>query len=219
MTVAAIFDIDGTLVTFTFDVKGTRKVLLEELRARGFDTTGLNLTTPTQQILDAAKSQTSHGREGAYEDLRRAAFSILDYFELQGVASTSPFPGTREALQYLQSKGVRMAVLTNSGRKAASEALGRAGLLDCFEFVLTRDDTEAMKPRPEGLAQALSMLALPKEAVYYVGDSPFDIAAAKLAGLKVVSVATGSYSAERLLEDGADYVISSIPELRGVLGV
>lgn len=218
MAVAAIFDIDGTLVTFKFDVRGTRKALLDELKARSFDTGGLDLTTPTQQILDAAKAQVPEDR-GAYEELRRSVYSILDTFELESVASASVFPGTREALRYLKSRGVRIAVLTNSGRRAASETLSRAGLLDCFEFVLTRDETETMKPRPEGLAKAVSILSLPKRGVYYVGDSPYDIAAAKQAGLKVVSVATGNYSEERLRKEGADYVISSISDLHGVLGI
>jgi HAD superfamily hydrolase (TIGR01509 family) len=219
MSVAAIFDMDGTLVTFHFDVQGTRKALLDELTARGFETTGLGLATPTQQIIDAARSQAISGNERAFEDLRVRIYSILDGFELESIASASVFPGTRESLDSLKARGVRMAVLTNSGRKAAMEALTRAGLLDCFEFVLTRDETETMKPRPEGLRKAASMLGLPADSVYYVGDSPYDIAAAKHAGIKVVSVATGNYTAERLREEGADHVISSITELHKVFGV
>ena len=220
MPVAAIFDIDGTLVTFKFDVQGTRKVLLQELSVRGFDTRGLGLTSPTQQILDSARAQVSSGAVVAdFEALRKKVYSILDRFELESVPSTSVFPGTREALEYLMSKKVRLAVVTNSGKKAASDALRRAGLLACFEFVLTRDDTDAMKPRPEGLMKAVSKLGLPSDAVYYVGDSPYDIEAAKAAGLKVVSVATGNYSVERLRNEGADYVIPSISELPRLLSV
>ena len=219
MGVAAIFDIDGTLVSFTFDVRGTRAALVEELGRWGVDTTGLGLTTPTQHILDAAKERMTPGREREFELVRRKLFSILDSFELRGLATTKVFPGTREVLLHLRSKGVRLAVLTNSGRRAADDTLRRAKLADCFEFVLTRDDTEAMKPKPDGLLQAVSVLSLPKESVYYVGDSPFDIMAAKQAGLKVVSVATGGSPADALRSAGADFVISSIAELGPILGV
>jgi pyrophosphatase PpaX len=219
MAVAAIFDIDGTLVTFRFDVQGTRRALIDELSTRGFDTGGLGLTTPTQEILDAARVQASKSGALNFEELRSEVFSMLDDFELKSVTSAEVFPGTKGALDHLKSRGVRLAVLTNSGKKAATEALRRGGLLDSFEFILTRDDTEAMKPRPEGLAKAVALLGLPIDNVYYVGDSPYDIAAAKLAGLKVVSVATGNYSLERLRTEGADYVISSISELRGIFGV
>ncbi len=218
--VAAVFDIDGTLVTFKFDVQGTRRALLGELASRGLDTTGLGLTTPTQQILDSARKQVDLGAADAdFKELRGRLYSILDAFEMQSAPTTSVFPGTRETLDYLVSKGVRIAVLTNSGRKAAAEVLRRSGLLDCFEFVMTRDDVATMKPRPEGLKKAVSTLGLQPEAVYYVGDSLYDVAAAKLAGLKVVAVATGNYSQERLRAEGADYVISSVSDLPRLLGV
>jgi HAD superfamily hydrolase (TIGR01509 family) len=219
MPVGAIFDLDGTLVTFRFDVKGTRKALLDEMIARGFETKGMGLATPTQQIIDSARFQTQGGNPEAFEEFRLRVYAILDGFELESVASASVFPGTRESLVSLREKGVRLAVLTNSGRRPALETLTRAGLLDCFEFVLTRDDTETMKPRPEGLLKATSMLGLPPDSVYYVGDSPYDIAAARSAGIKVVSVATGNYSVEHLREEGADHVISSISELHVIFGL
>ncbi len=219
MEVAAIFDIDGTLVSFTFDAQGTRKALIAELQSWGIDTTGLGLSSPTQEILDAARARMSTGRQGEFESLRRSLFSILDTFELQGLASTEVFPGTRESLFGLKSSGVRLAVLTNSGRKAAQDTLRRANLQGCFEFVLTRDDTETMKPRPEGLLQAVLMLSIPKESVCYVGDSRFDVIAAKRAGVKSVAVATGSSTAELLRSEGADFVVSSISEVGRILGV
>ena len=218
MAVAAIFDIDGTLVSFKFDAEGVRRALIGELRARGVDASGLDLSSPTQKILDAAKSRMSPGIEG-YEGYRRKVFDILDGFELKDIASTKPFPGIREALVNLRAEGVRLGVLTNSGRKASTLSLTAAGLLGFFEFVLTRNDTETMKPRPEGLLQAVSMLSLPKEDVYYVGDTPYDVMAAKGAGVRSVSVATGSYTADRLAAAGSDFVIASVSELGGVLGI
>ena len=219
MVAAVILDLDGTLVTFTFDVRGTREIIIAEIKGRGFDTTGLDQTTPTQRILDTAKGQVPPRMEPEYAEFKKSVYSILDKFELVGAQSTSPLPGAVDAVRNLKSKGIRMAILTNSGRKAASESLRKAGLEGFFEFVLTRDDTETMKPRPEGLVRASSILAVPADSVYYVGDSPYDIIAAKQAGVRVVSVATGNYSMERLRADGADYVIPTLSDLPRVLGV
>jgi len=218
MVVAAIFDIDGTLVSFKFDAQGVRTALIGELKAMGVDTSGLDLSSPTQTILDAAKARMTPG-DGGYADYRKKAFDILDAFELRDIASTKPFPQVRGVLVGLKAKGVRLAVVTNSGRKAATRSLTVGGLLGLFEFVLTRNDTETMKPRPEGLLQAVSMLSLPKDDVYYVGDTPYDVMAAKGAGVKSVSVATGSYAPDRLASEEPDFVISSISELGSVLGV
>jgi len=217
MAAAAIFDIDGTLVSFKFDAVGTRTALIGELKTRGVDTAGLDLTTPTQAILDAAKARM--GAKGGYDSFRAKAFEILDYFELKEISSTRPLPGIREALEDLKARGVRLGVVTNSGRKASTQSLTMAKLVGSFEFVLTRNDTETMKPRPEGLLQAVSLLSLPKEEVFYVGDTPYDVMAARAAGVKSVSVPTGSYSAGRLAEAGADFLISSISELGEVLGL
>lgn len=218
MASAAVFDIDGTLVTFRFDIQGTRAALLAEMKNSGYDTVGLELTSPTQAILDAARIQ-AQGKGFDYLAFRKNVFAVLDSFEVESAPSTSVFPGTREELDYLKSRGVRLAVVTNSGRVAATDVLDRANLSNCFEFVLTRDDTLEMKPRADGIRQAVSILRLPPTSVYYVGDSPYDVAAAKGAGVRVVSVATGNYTMERLQNEGSDYVISSLTDLRKVLGL
>ena len=219
MPSAAVFDVDGTLVTFKFDVQGTRAALLREMQESGFDPSGLGLTTPTQTIIDTAGTQAAGNRLEDFLRFRKRAYAILDSFEVDSAITTSAFPGTLTELEYLRSKGVRLAVLTNSGRSAATEVLSRANLDDCFEFVLTRDETQTMKPRPDGLKKAVELLKLPASSVYYVGDSPYDIEAAKGAGVKAISVATGNFSKDKLQERGPDFVISSILELRNVLGV
>ncbi|HKT22592.1 MAG TPA: HAD family hydrolase [Nitrososphaerales archaeon] len=219
MVVGVIFDIDGTLVTLDFDVRGTRRALIDELGRRGYDTGGLDLGTPTQSILDAARAQSQAGKGPSYEAVRTSVFTILDEFEVHSSATATILPGVRGALDSLRSRGARLAVLSNSGKRSAFSALGRAGLLDCFEFVLTRDDTEIMKPRPEGLEMAVDRLGIPKASVFYVGDSALDVHAAKAAGVTVVSVTTGNHSADRLKAEGADFIITDLSGLGPILGV
>jgi pyrophosphatase PpaX len=154
-----------------------------------------------------------------FPEVKRRLYSILDGFELESGKSVAAFPGVKEVLASLVAKPVKLALLTNSGRRASSKLLERSSLSGFFAFVLTRDDVDAMKPRPEGLSQAVTKFGLPKERVVYVGDSPYDIMAAKAAGLKVVSVATGNYRADRLRMEGADYVVDSLADLPGALGL
>ena len=80
---AVIFDVDGTLVTFTFDIVGTRSALIGELLGRGYSTTNLTTTTLTQVILDSAKEQIDSGQvKDDYQTLRSRVYSMLDRFEL-----------------------------------------------------------------------------------------------------------------------------------------
>jgi HAD superfamily hydrolase (TIGR01549 family) len=213
-----IFDIDGTLVSFRFDVQGTRSALLAEMTKMGFDVTGLSLSSPTQRIMDAVRSQIESGRVGGdYLSIKARLYSILDRFEEESSSNATLFPDTVETLKLLRERSVKLCVLTNSGRRSAYQLLDKYSLSRFFAFVLTRDDVDAMKPDPEGIHKALSMLSLPKEEVLYVGDSPYDIMAAKQAGLKVISVATGNYDSERLRAEGADLVIESLKGLPGIL--
>jgi phosphoglycolate phosphatase len=218
--VATIFDMDGTLISFEFDVSGTRQALISELSTRGFDTADLDLKSPTQHIVDVARAQINEGKVSAdFDEVRRKLYSILDDFEIREAASTSLFPQTRQTLEYLRSKGVRTAVFTNSGRRAAKDVLEGCGISGLFEFILTRDDVPTMKPRPEGLKVALDRLRMPPEDVFYVGDSLYDVEASKRAGIRVVAVASGNYNEEKLKEAGADYIVSDISWIPKVLGV
>jgi phosphoglycolate phosphatase len=218
MSLGVLFDIDGTLVSFNFDIPGSRKALCNELASHGFDVSSLGPTSPTQSIIDEARRQIDEGMVGAdFEVVKKRLFSILDEFELESGRSVYPFPEAEQVLASLKQKSVKLAVLTNSGRRAAAKILELSSLSGYFDFVLTRDDVEAMKPRPEGVIMAVSMFSLPKERVVYVGDSMLDIMAAKAAGLKVISVATGNYTVERLRSEGADVVVGSLQELVSVL--
>lgn len=218
MTLGVLFDIDGTLVAFKFDVQGSRRALLAELSGRGFDVSGLSLTSPTQSIIDEAREQVESGRVSVeFGRVKERLFSILDEFELESGKFVSAFPGAKEVLVNLRARSAKLGVLTNSGRRASSRILERSSLSGFFDFVLTRDDVRAMKPKPDGVNQAISMFALPRERVVYVGDSLYDIMAAKAAGLRVVSVATGNYTIEKLRGEGADEVVKSLGELPEVL--
>ncbi len=216
MAVGAIFDLDGTLVTFKADLRGAKEELVEELGRRGYDTSALDPSSYTQAILDAAKLQTPLGDEGRFEAARRAAFEILDRFEVADIGAVELIPGAREALEHLRRSGVRMALMTNCSRRAASAKLEKADIGGYFEFVLTRDEAVQMKPAPDGVAMAAARLGLSRGSTYYVGDTPWDIQAAKAAGVRAVAIASGSYSVERLRSEGADFAVASAAGLEAL---
>ena len=213
MANAVLFDVDGTLVSFTFDVVGTRKAIYDQLVRAGFDTSGLADTTPTQFILDAVRKQAESGKgRVGYAAIRKKIYSLLDRFEDRGARDAIALPGVMEALLELQESSL-LGVVTNSGRKAATAVLRTNGLLDLFDIVLTRDEVPAMKPRPEGILKAVSSLSIPKRDSLYVGDSIYDVLAAREAGVTIVSVSSGNYDRSRLLAERPDFVVSSLKDV------
>lgn len=214
MPPAVLLDLDGTLVTFAFDVKGSRQAIMDLLVRRGFDVSALNLTDPTQKAIDLVMEQTKAGVvRDSYLDTKAAIFTLLDGFEIDSSARTALFQDTLAALDALRASAIRLAVLTNSGSIAVNKILERFGIARYFEFVLTRDSVPAMKPRPDGVLKAVASFGLPRERVWYVGDSVLDVFASKAAGVKCASVATGNYAPERLRSEGADLVVSSLSDL------
>lgn len=210
-----IFDVDGTLVTLKVDRERLHSRTLSELRGLGFDVSRMDGSQRyTQDYIDWARSEIESGSVKVdFQTFKRSMNRALDELELDWNARAEPITGSADVLAKLRSSSVRLATLTNSGRMPSEWLLNKYGLRSYFDFTLSRDDVEAMKPRSDGMFKAISLMGLPKEELLYVGDSVIDVLAAKGAGLKIASVVTGRYSADRLRGEGSDYILDSLSGL------
>jgi pyrophosphatase PpaX len=129
------------------------------------------------------------------------------------------FPGIEDALYRLRAAGVKVAVVTSKRRRSVEMALERFPGLDLVvDRFITMEDTEEHKPNPEPLLKGLELVGyVPKEAAAYVGDSPFDVQAARAAGLTSVAVSWGAFSEETLREADPDYLVPDIDAVVDVL--
>ncbi|MBX5442672.1 MAG: HAD family hydrolase [Solirubrobacteraceae bacterium] len=139
----------------------------------------------------------------------RAAEKALYLAEIQ---STQPLEGALELIADLAGQG-REVVLASSAK--AQEVDHYLDLLDARDLVdgwTTSADVEATKPEPDLVEAALAKLGT-REAVM-VGDTPWDVEAARRAGIETVAVLTGGFSEPELREAGAVAVFDSIVALR-----
>jgi pyrophosphatase PpaX len=128
------------------------------------------------------------------------------------------FPGVEEVLRRLHGEGRRLGVVTVKGRATVDVTFEVLPLRGYFETVVTGDDTERHKPDPDSLLLALARLGTKPTTAAYVGDSPFDIRAAKAAGMVAIAVAWGGiHSLTRLEPENPDHVVSTPAELLDVL--
>jgi beta-phosphoglucomutase-like phosphatase (HAD superfamily) len=95
-------------------------------------------------------------------------------------------PGAREAIAGARAAGYAAAVWTNNARDVTLEALGRFGLLDELDQIVTRDDMRALKPHPDGWRVIAERFA-PVDAAVVVGDSWVDGVAAAAVGVPFVA--------------------------------
>jgi phosphoglycolate phosphatase/AHBA synthesis associated protein len=85
-----------------------------------------------------------------------------------------------------------------------------------FDVVVGGDEYERQKPAPDGLLVALDRLGAPAADAAYVGDSPYDMSAARAGGLFAVGVTWGRIHRREALAD-ADVIVDSAGELLAVL--
>jgi len=128
------------------------------------------------------------------------------------------FDGVHDLLALLRSQGRKLGIVTAKRRRTVDLAFAVLDLEPYFGAVVTAEDTERHKPDPEPVREALARLGSKAADAAFVGDSPFDVAAGKAAGVFAVGVSWGGlHSEERLREAGADTVVHSPAELLDVL--
>ena len=151
------------------------------------------------------------------QDFRRLYKQMLAYYGRNCAVWTAPFPHTSEVLAELDGRGVLMAVITNKFEGFAREILTRLHLIDCFKAVIGGDTLGKgrAKPAPDQIIAARLRCGahLPRPPrMAYVGDSSYDVLAARAAGVPVV-VAGYGFCDKPPHELGGDAVIDSLAEL------
>ena len=129
------------------------------------------------------------------------------------------FAGMVDVLPRLRADGRRLAVVTAKRHRTVALAFDRFPWLEeQFEVVIAHEDTERHKPDPDPVLEGLKRLdARPDEAAY-VGDSPFDIRAAKAARTFAIAVSWGGiHTDERLRAEEPDAFVDAPKDLLDVV--
>jgi len=124
--------------------------------------------------------------------------------------------GMDEVLATLKNEGRRLGIVTAKRRLTVDLAFARLPIEHFFEVVVGGDETDRHKPDPAPLLLALERLGVAAEDAAYVGDSPFDVQAAKAAGLYAVGVSWGRIHGRESLGD-ADVIVDLAEELLAIL--
>jgi pyrophosphatase PpaX len=122
--------------------------------------------------------------------------------------------GMEDVLVRLREEGRRLGIVTAKRRATVELAFARVPVAHLFETVVGGDETEKHKPDPEPLLLAAERMRADPAETAYVGDSPFDIRAAKAAGMHAVAVTWGRiHDRERLEREEPDVIVETAEEL------
>jgi HAD superfamily hydrolase (TIGR01549 family) len=204
---AVLLDVDGTLIDANYHhaiawyraFRG-HGIVLPVWRIHRHVGMGGDQLIPALAGDDADEDALSDARSDEYQRL---------------IDEVSPLEGARELIADLKQRGHPTFLASSAPQNELDHYLD---VLDARELVdgwTTDDDVESTKPEPDLVRAALEK-ADTDDAVM-VGDTPWDIEAARKAGLATVTVITGGYSEQELRDAGAAAVYDSLTELRGHL--
>jgi HAD superfamily hydrolase (TIGR01509 family) len=208
---AVIFDLDGTLVdTVETRIEAWMRVFAEERIAADRRRVGELIGSEGKWLARQVAGELSDERAEAIDARSGAIYSELN-------RSPRPLPGARELCLALDQAGLRWAIATSSRREQVGASVA-ALRLPREPRIVDGQHVERAKPAPDLLLHSAERLGVQPAACWYVGDSTWDMAAARAAGMVAVAVIAGSaVSADALRDAGAHLVVRELGELESLV--
>jgi phosphoglycolate phosphatase len=205
------FDLDGTLLDTSGDLTAAVNHALAEAGRKP-----LTVAEVKPMIGGGAKHMltlTMNATGGCSdEELHRLYKLMLAYYDAHIAIETKPFPGMIEALDTLAARGARLAVVTNKFESFAQKLLVELGLRDRFDALIGGDTMGKGFAKPHRAPIDEMIRRCGGGSAAFIGDSIYDIMAAKNAGIPNIAVGFG-FLMQPVEELEADIVIDGFEEL------
>ena len=209
MPSGVIFDIDGTLVDSN---RAHAESWAETLRSFGHSVTadevqpliGMGGDKLLPKLIgvdiesDAGKKYSEH----------RTRLFFEKYFP-----SVRAFPGARALAERLHGDGYVLVVASSASEEELGKLLALAGIQDLLTDTTSADDAERSKPDPDIVHAAIRQSRLPPQDLVMIGDTPYDVEAARRAGVRIIAVRTGGWDDQALA--GASAIYDDVASLLG----
>jgi len=201
---AVVFDFDGTLAKLNIDFAGMRAAVLGLIARYQIPAEGIG-TLHILEMIEAAARRLGLRSPEEVSPFSHAARELIAGIEIDAARAGTLFTGTRGLLAELGRRSIGIGIVTRNCRAAVRTTFPD---IDRYcQVVLTRDDTERIKPHPKHLTTALSLLGvLPADAAM-VGDHPLDIQLGRGVGTFTIGVLSGHSTRESLCGAGADLIL------------
>ncbi len=211
-----VFDCDGTLVDSLFAIQHAMEQAFGALAldvppaeaVRGI--VGLSVPQAVAALAPGHTPETLAALDRAFRD------ASLAYRQSNPQSNGQLYPGTRAALERLNTPQTLMAVATGKARRGLEHVLDVFEMRAFFTATQTADDAPS-KPHPGMLQNCERLTGIASDRTAMIGDTTFDILMARAHGCTAIGVSWGYHPVEALREAGAHVVIDDFSELDGAL--
>ena len=204
----AVLDIDGTLVDTNYQhalawyrAFRRHRIVLPVWRIHR------HIGMGGDQVVEALTDERTERELG--DEIRDAETEL--YLEL--IDEVEPMQGARELIEELGRRGHLVVLASSAKQDEVERYLDLLGARELADAWTTSADVEATKPEPDLVKAALERVGGSAQDAVMIGDTPWDVHAARGAGVPTVAVLTGGFAIEELRESGAAEVFESVAEL------
>lgn len=198
---AVLFDVDGTLVDSNdAHARAWVEAFAESGHGAAFEAVRPLIGMGGDKIVPALVGLSESSEEAARISSRATEIFARDYLR-----AIHPFPVVRELLQEVQLSGRAIAVATSAERQIVSELLKIAQVEQLVDVTVSKSEVEDSKPDADIIHAALEKLHVSAEEAILVGDTPYDVEAARRAGMETIALRCGGHSDEALQDAIAIY--------------
>ena len=196
-----LLDIDGTLVDSN---DANTRAWVEAFLAHGVEINYMKLREGIGMGGDNFLPKIAHIKsdspQGKAVSETRAEIIKSKYFP-----TLQAFPQVKELLTRMHADGLKLVVATSAKSDEADILLKLTGAADLIDAIATTEDAENSKPDPDIIHAALQKSGLDADSVVMLGDTPYDVEAAKKAGVAIIGVRCGGWTAPELKGASAVY--------------
>lgn len=172
-----VFDLDGTIVKLRANWHALKDVLSQRYAEKNDE----------QCEFESISECLSKLVENGDEDELQENFKIIRQYELENIIETEIIPEVVDFIKHQEKFGVmstvKIAVLSLNTRQTIIESLKIAGISDCVEKVIGREDVRSWKPEPEGLIKLINYFSVSPSDLIFFGDMKKDLKAGEAANV------------------------------------
>jgi phosphoglycolate phosphatase len=213
-----LIDVDGTLVDSVPDLAFCVDAMMSQLgmAERGEQRVRHWVGNGVERLVKRALIDQLDGEPD--EALFAKALPVFEALYRENTSKRSClYQGVQEALDFLQTTGVRIGCVTNKASQFTLPLLQDLGVRDYFEIVICGDMVARKKPDPMPLLQAAEQLRTEPQASMMLGDSMSDVKAARAAGFQIVCMSYGYNHGEDIRDYKPDAVVDSMAKIKDIV--
>jgi len=189
-----IFDVDGTLVDSN---DAHARAWIEAFAEHGitvaYDSVRRAIGMGSDKLMPLVAGIKEDSADGKKISKRRA-----EIFKTVSLPRLQPFPRARDLVARLAHDGFTLAVASSAKEDELQPLLEVAGVADLIPTRTSSDDADRSKPDPDIVAAAVKRTGCSHERTVMIGDTPYDVEAAKRAGIQIIAFTCGGWTRQDL---------------------